>query len=125
MSSSHKHNINKEHYIQVTTSDKNENDYINITNNTSHKTQIELTNINASSLSSYNDKGVNVNTKEDTSLIEHNTISDIPIEKDISLSQISTTQMKYNKALKGNLFLCCYDKNGTPHICIGPHCMLI
>lgn len=124
MSSSHKHNINKEHYIQVTTSDKNENDYINITNNTSHKTQIELTNINTTSSTLYNDnKGVNVNTKEDTSLIEHdNTVIDLPIEKDITLSS-QTTQMKYNKALKGNMFLYCYDKNGTPLICIGPHCM--
>ena len=108
----------KAQYIQVTTSDKNENV-------SEHKTQIELTNINTTS-SSYNDnKGVNVNTKEDTSLIEDehdNTIIDLPIEKDITLSS-QTTQMKYNKSLKGNMFLCCYDKNGTPLICIGPHCM--
>ena len=110
----------KAQYIQVTTSDKNENV-------SEHKTQIELTNINTTlSSSSYNDnKGVNVNTKEDTSLIEDehdNTIIDLPIEKDITLSS-QTTQMKYNKSLKGNMFLCCYDKNGTPLICIGPHCM--
>ena len=118
---SHRHAINKEHYIQVTTSDKTENDYNSI--NADTKTQIELTNINsAPSLQALHSgrSGV-VNTKEDTSLIEHSSISDIPIEKDISLSQ--PVQTKHNKALKGNLFLCCYDKHGTPHICIGPHCM--
>ena len=126
MSSSLSH---KAQYIQVTTSDNNENES---ENNSNHKTQIELTNINTSSSSStttttlYNDnKGVNVNnTKEDTSLIEHdNTVIDLPIEKDITLSSQTTQIMKYNKALKGNMFLCCYDKNGTPLICIGPHCM--
>ena len=116
----------KAQYIQVTTSDKNESE-----NNSNHKTQIELTNINTSSSTTttttlYNDnKGVNVNnTKEDTSLIEDdNTMIDLPIEKDITLSSQTTQIMKYNKALKGNMFLCCYDKNGTPLICIGPHCM--
>lgn len=118
-SSSLSHKAHKAQYIQVTTSDKNENE-----NNSNHKTQIELTNINTTSSTLYNDnKGVNVNTKEDTSLIEHdNTVIDLPIEKDITLSS-QTTQMKYNKALKGNMFLYCYDKNGTPLICIGPHCM--
>lgn len=50
-----------------------------------------------------------------------NSISDIPIEKDVPLTQ--NEQMDSNRPnLKGNMFMCCYNKNGNPMICIGPNC---
>lgn len=50
-----------------------------------------------------------------------NSISDIPIEKDVPLTQNDQTDS--NKPnLKGNMLMCCYNKNGNPMICIGPNC---
>jgi hypothetical protein len=79
--------------------------------------EIEMTTLKSPSINNTN-KYLHYK-KEETALIS-NTINDMPIEKDISLSQID--QLTYNKHLKGSLLLCCYDKNGNPLICIGPHC---
>ena len=84
---------------------------------TFQRSEIEMTNLKSSSIN--NSNKYLPYKKEETALIS-NTINDMPIEKDISLSQLD--QFTYNKHLKGSLLLCCYDKNGSPLICIGPHC---
>ena len=87
-----------------------------------HRSEIEMSNLKGTSKSSSvnnSNKYLHNYKREETALIS-NTINDMPIEKDISLSQIG--QFTYNKNLKGTLLMCCYDKNGNPLICIGPHC---
>ena len=83
--------------------------------------EIEMTNLKSiSKPSSINNNNKYLHYKKEEIALISNTINDMPIEKDISLSQIE--QFTYNKHLKGSLLLCCYDKNGNPLICIGPHC---
>lgn len=63
-------------------------------------------------------------TTENNKLIKQNplnSISDIPIEKDVPLTQNEQMDF-YRPNLKGNMLMCCYNKDGNPMICIGPNC---
>ena len=106
-------NQQKSDYINIKTSDNTEE----LDNESKSKRALQPTNLELVNLPSETSKTEKHSLLNETSA---NSISDIPIEKDTPLTQEEEVNNKPN--LKGNMIMCCYDKNGNPRICIGPNC---
>ena len=107
-------NQQKSDYINIKTSDNTEE----LDNESKSKRALQPTNLELVNLPSETSKTEKHSLLNETSA---NSISDIPIEKYTPLTQEEEVNNKPN--LKGNMIMCCYDKDGNPRICIGPNCI--